>query len=44
MPEPDVQPLTFVAADDAAACDPVTGVCALPASVQPTPEDDDGAR
>lgn len=44
MPEPDVQSLTFVAADDAVACDPVTGVCEIPSSGQPAPEDDDGAR
>lgn len=42
MPE-HVQPLTFVAADDAAVCDPVTGVCAVPGT-EPAPSDDDGAR
>lgn len=45
MPEPDVQqPLTFVATDDVAACDPATGVCEVPASAEPARGDDDGAR
>jgi len=42
MPEP-VEPLRFVAADDAAVCDPVTGVCAVP-DAESEVRDDDGAR
>ncbi|NOW00201.1 hypothetical protein [Isoptericola chiayiensis] len=42
MPEP-VQPLTFLAADDAAVCDPVTGVCAAPDDESEV-GNDDGAR
>lgn len=44
MPEPDVQPLTFVGADDAASCDPVTGVCEVPASAGAVSGDDRGAN
>ncbi|WP_402464818.1 hypothetical protein [Isoptericola aurantiacus] len=43
MPERAVVPLTFVAAYDAAVCDPDTGVCAVPDGGSEA-RDDDGAR
>ncbi|NOV97841.1 hypothetical protein [Isoptericola halotolerans] len=41
---PEALPLTFLAVDDAAACDPVTGVCAVPDAEEPARRDDDVAR